>query len=145
MPKRAKGWCTTSVGCLHLLFGIPSAAVFVLARDPYGIRSLYYADDSPTIRFASSVKALLQRAGGFRAPPVLPILVGFSCSAMCPNLSRFIETFARCRRHSWMMIDKAGGRKPVHYASIASIYCDAETQAPDLPEADGSKPHFWRA
>jgi asparagine synthase (glutamine-hydrolysing) len=33
-----------------------------LARDPYGIKPLYYADDGRTFRFASQVKALL--AGG---------------------------------------------------------------------------------
>jgi asparagine synthase (glutamine-hydrolysing) len=34
----------------------------LLARDPYGIKPLYYADDGKTFRFASQVKALL--AGG---------------------------------------------------------------------------------
>jgi asparagine synthase (glutamine-hydrolysing) len=30
-----------------------------LARDPYGIKPLYYADDGWTFKFASQVKALL--------------------------------------------------------------------------------------
>ena len=30
-----------------------------LARDPYGIKPLYYADDGSTLRFASQVKALM--------------------------------------------------------------------------------------
>jgi asparagine synthase (glutamine-hydrolysing) len=34
----------------------------LLARDPYGIKPLYYANDGWTIRIASQVKALL--AGG---------------------------------------------------------------------------------
>ena len=34
----------------------------LLARDPYGIKPLYYADDGRTLRFASQVKALI--AGG---------------------------------------------------------------------------------
>ena len=34
----------------------------LLARDPYGIKPLYYADDGGTIRFASQVRALV--AGG---------------------------------------------------------------------------------
>src|ERR1700730_2579282 len=33
--------------------------VLVLARDPYGIKPLYYSDDGHTVRFASQVKALL--------------------------------------------------------------------------------------
>jgi asparagine synthase (glutamine-hydrolysing) len=31
-----------------------------LARDPFGIKPLYYADDGKTIRVASQVKALLK-------------------------------------------------------------------------------------
>ena len=38
------------------------AQALFLARDPYGIKPLYYADDGGTFRFASQVKALL--AGG---------------------------------------------------------------------------------
>ncbi len=34
-----------------------------LARDPFGIKPLYYADDGSTFRFASQVKALTQSAG----------------------------------------------------------------------------------
>src|ERR1700676_3806067 len=33
--------------------------ILVLARDPYGIKPLYYSDDGRTCRFASQVKALL--------------------------------------------------------------------------------------
>ncbi|HLK14185.1 MAG TPA: hypothetical protein VKT78_05220, partial [Fimbriimonadaceae bacterium] len=35
----------------------------VLARDPMGIKPLYYADDGRSLRFASQVKALLQGSG----------------------------------------------------------------------------------
>lgn len=34
----------------------------LLARDPFGIKPLYYADDGGAVRFASQVKALLQSA-----------------------------------------------------------------------------------
>ena len=42
--------------------GTPRSAALFLARDRYGIKPLYYADDGWTFRFASQVKALL--AGG---------------------------------------------------------------------------------
>ena len=35
----------------------------LLARDPYGIKPLYYADDGSTLRFASQVKALMAGRG----------------------------------------------------------------------------------
>jgi asparagine synthetase B (glutamine-hydrolysing) len=42
-------------------FGLWDAekSALLLARDPYGIKPLYYADDGWTLRFASQVKALL--------------------------------------------------------------------------------------
>src|SRR5262249_45663699 len=45
-------------------FGLWDAnrGALLLARDPYGIKPLYYADDGWTLRFASQVKALV--AGG---------------------------------------------------------------------------------
>ena len=40
----------------------------LLARDPYGIKPLYYADDGWTLRFASQVKALLAGGKGVSRP-----------------------------------------------------------------------------
>ncbi len=40
----------------------------VLARDPLGIRPLYYADDGWTVRFASTAKALLAGGSGIARP-----------------------------------------------------------------------------
>lgn len=54
---------------VHQLRGMYAFAIFdqerrelFLARDPFGIKPLYYSDDGRTLRFASQVKALL--AGG---------------------------------------------------------------------------------
>jgi asparagine synthase (glutamine-hydrolysing) len=48
----------------------------LLARDPFGIKPLYYAVDGSTLRFASQVKALV--AGGAVSPAVDPVaLAGF--------------------------------------------------------------------
>ncbi|MCC6212803.1 MAG: asparagine synthase (glutamine-hydrolyzing) [Burkholderiales bacterium] len=51
---------------VHVLRGMFAFAVWdarertlLLARDPFGIKPLYYADDGNTLRFASQVKALL--------------------------------------------------------------------------------------
>ena len=40
----------------------------LLARDPYGIKPLYYSDDGRCLRFASSVKALVGCGSVSRAP-----------------------------------------------------------------------------
>src|SRR5262245_19613664 len=57
------------VGLVRELRGMFTFAIWdedrrtlLLARDPYGIKPLYYANDGSTLRFASQLKALL--AGG---------------------------------------------------------------------------------
>src|SRR4029079_6917482 len=45
-------------------FGLGDAVkqVLLLARDPYGIKPLYYSDDGRSLRFRSQVRALMARA-----------------------------------------------------------------------------------
>jgi asparagine synthase (glutamine-hydrolysing) len=66
-----------------------------LARDPYGIKPLYYADDGHTFRFASQVKALL--AGGrcrvSQSPPGWSDII---CGGACLSHSRCIAACWRC-------------------------------------------------
>ena len=77
MPRRAREWCRTFAGCLHLAFGTLRNSELLLARDPYGVKPLYYSDDGRCFRFASQVKAIM--AGGWlrgrsgRARRVLPV------------------------------------------------------------------------
>ena len=61
--------------CLARLRGMYAFAIFepahhrlFLARDPFGIKPLYVADDGETLRFASQVKALLAGEGIDRRP-----------------------------------------------------------------------------
>src|SRR5262249_38135901 len=49
------------------IFDAPRGRLF-LARDPYGIKPLYTANDGWTFRFASQVKALLAGCGVSREP-----------------------------------------------------------------------------
>ena len=66
-----------------------------LARDPFGIKPLYLADDGKTLRFASQVKALL--AGGGIDTSMEPAgHVGFFSGDMCQNLTLFTRVSGRC-------------------------------------------------
>ena len=58
----------------------------LLARDPYGIKPLYYSDDGRCLRFASQVKAMMagERIGSALDPAGL---AGSACSAACRSLS----------------------------------------------------------
>jgi asparagine synthase (glutamine-hydrolysing) len=68
----------------------------ILARDAYGIKPLYYADDGRTARVASQVAA--------RRSATIPMpLVGRGsiCLAVSPNRSRPIELFVRFLPVRW--------------------------------------------
>ena len=103
-----------------------------LARDPYGIKPLYYADDGWTFRFASQVKALLEGRGVSR--DLEPAgLVGFTCGATCQNLLLPIARYVRCR--CTMVVDSVGAHQPKRYQGIGQIYKEAEDLGPSALSA----------
>ncbi len=68
----------------------------LLARDPYGNKPLYYADDGWTFRFASQVKALI--AGGTVSRDPEPAgVVGFYLWGSVPDPSRPTRPSGLCR------------------------------------------------
>jgi asparagine synthase (glutamine-hydrolysing) len=96
-----------------------------LARDPLGIKPLYYADDGWTFRFASQVKAL--QAGGAIASTLDPAgCVGFyswgSVPEPCTQLLAVRCLPAGCH----LVVDGIGAHTPSRYFSVAALYCEAE-------------------
>jgi asparagine synthase (glutamine-hydrolysing) len=97
-----------------------------LARDPYGIKPLYYADQGGTFRFASQVKALL--AGGAIADETDPAgLVGFHMFGSVPDPLTIYRHIKALPAGHVMSVDAAGPGAPRAYHSIASVYVRAET------------------
>ena len=97
-----------------------------LARDPYGIKPLYTANDGWTFRFASQVKALLAGGKVSRDPEPAGI-VGFHLWGSVPEpftIYREIRTLpAGCTQG----VDAAGPRVPLQpYASVAAVLADGE-------------------
>jgi asparagine synthase (glutamine-hydrolysing) len=91
-----------------------------LARDPYGIKPLYTADDGWTFRFASQVKALLAGNQVSRDPEPAGI-VGFHLfgSVLAPfTLYREIRVLP-AGHTQWIDINGARGPKP--FASLAEV------------------------
>lgn len=78
------------------IWNAESGSLFV-ARDPYGIKPLYYSDDGRTFRFASQVRALLA-GGAVAGDPVPAGQVGFFYSATSQNHSPPIARYAHYRR-----------------------------------------------
>lgn len=103
-----------------------------LARDLYGIKPLYTANDGWTFRFASQVKALL--AGGQVSQDPEPAgLVGFHLFGSVPEpFTLYREIRALPAGHS-QWIDVAGPREPRPFASIAAILAEgAENPVPPV-------------
>ena len=109
--------CTTrwARACCSELRGMFAFAIWdgakrrmFLARDPYGIKPLYYADDGGTLRFASQVKALL--AGGaidsaIRARRPRP---DSFCGAPCRSRSRCYRAIRALPAGSYPTVDADG-------------------------------------
>ena len=115
----------------------------LLARDPYGIKPLYTANDGWTIRFASQVKALLAGDRVSRDPEPAGV-VGFHMWGSVPDpFTLYREIRALPAGHT-QWIDAAGPAEPQAYVSIASILADgaarplaAHDVAPRVREAVG--------
>src|SRR3984893_13383258 len=128
---------------VHRLRGMFAFAVWdearrglFLARDPYGIKPLYTANDGWTFRFASQVKALL--AGGRVSRDPEPAgMVGFYLFGSVPEpftLYRDVRALPACHTQ-W--VDGAGPREPKPFANLAEVLSKGAanpTPAAELPE-----------
>jgi asparagine synthase (glutamine-hydrolysing) len=95
-----------------------------LARDPYGIKPLYYADDGRTFRFASQVKALLA-GGAISREPDPAGQVGFYLWGSVPEPFTSYRGISALPAGSTLMVDRSGVRAPRRYHSIAEVYGEA--------------------
>ena len=104
-----------------------------LARDPYGIKPLYTANDGWTFRFASQVKALLAGGRVSRDPEPAGV-VGFHLFGSVPEpFTCYREIRALPAGHT-QWVDVAGPREPKCFASLAEVLAKAR-QNP-VPEAE---------
>jgi asparagine synthase (glutamine-hydrolysing) len=95
-----------------------------LARDPYGIKPLYYANDGRTFRFASQAKALL--AGGRVSASRDPAgVVGFLLRGHVPEPFTIYDDIRMLPAGSWMTVTRDGVSEPRPYFSIAQVLRDA--------------------
>ncbi len=102
-----------------------------LARDHFGIKPLYYADDGCTIRVASEVKALL--AGGSIDTTPEPVgHSGFFVWGHVPEPRTFFRGIRELPAGSTMWIDRDGARAPTVYADLASMLARADAERPAM-------------
>jgi asparagine synthase (glutamine-hydrolysing) len=106
-----------------------------LARDPYGIKPLYTADDGWTFRFASQVKALL--AGGcIPRDPEPAGYVGFYLFGSVPEPFTTYRDIRALPAGHVQWVDAAGPRVPKSFASLAKLLIPAKRQGRTPKPAD---------
>jgi asparagine synthase (glutamine-hydrolysing) len=96
-----------------------------LARDPYGIKPLYFADDGSTFRFASQVKALLA-GGGCARDPDLAGVAGFYLLGSVPEPYTTFASIRALPAGTTMLVDELGRGEIRKFFSISEIYRSAE-------------------
>ena len=97
-----------------------------MARDPYGIKPLYYAEDIGVFRFASQVKALLAGGAidGARDPAGL---VGFHLLGSVPEPLTLYRQIKGLPAGHTMSVGTTGPDRPRRYHTVAQVYARAET------------------
>lgn len=93
--------------------------LLVLARDPLGIKPLYYADDGWTLRFASQAKALLAGGAVSRDPDPAGI-VGFHLFGSVPEPFTVWQSIRAVPAGTVVTIDASGPSAPQRYYDVAS-------------------------
>jgi asparagine synthase (glutamine-hydrolysing) len=107
----------------------------LLARDPYGIKPLYYADDGWTLRFASQVKALLAGANVSRDPEPAG-WVGFCLFGSVPEPFTTYQEIRALPAGSTLWVDRVGARETKQYFNVADMYCRAEAASATISDED---------
>src|SRR2546421_1217125 len=106
-----------------------------LARDPFGIKPLYYSDDGHTLRLASQVKAL--RAGGkVDNAPEPAGHVGFFLWGHVPHPYTFFRSVRSLPAGSSMWIDRNGPRSPKKFCDVNEILRQAEESEIRNPKSE---------
>ena len=101
----------------------------VLARDPLGIKPLYWADDGWTLRFASQAKALLAGGAVSRDPDSAGI-VGFHLLGSVPEPFTVWREIRALPAGSTMVVDATGPHPPERYYDVATALVKRTVAAP---------------
>jgi asparagine synthase (glutamine-hydrolysing) len=101
----------------------------LLARDPYGIKPLYYANDGWTCRFASQVKALLTSKKVSRLPESAGV-AGFYLFGSVPEPFTLYQEIRSVPAGCYQWVDATGPNEAVSYCSLARLWAEGEETEP---------------
>jgi asparagine synthase (glutamine-hydrolysing) len=103
----------------------------LLARDHFGIKPLYYANDGRTIRVASEVKALLA-GGSVDTTPDPAGHSGFFVWGHVPDPHTMHRGIRALPAGHTMWVDRDGARTPRMYADVPSMLAAADANRPTM-------------
>jgi asparagine synthase (glutamine-hydrolysing) len=101
----------------------------LLARDPYGIKPLYYADNGWTLRFASQVKTLVA-GGNVSLDPEPAGWVGFLLFGSVPEPFTVYQEMRALPAGTVMWVDGRGPARPSRYFAVGEVFRNAERAKP---------------
>ena len=101
-----------------------AAGTLFLARDEFGIKPLYYAEDRGTFYFASQVKAL-RKIRSLSAEPDPAGLVGFHLMGAVPEPFTMYRSMRALEAGHHLSVTSAGPGEPYRYAHVASVLAAA--------------------
>ena len=96
-----------------------------LARDPFGIKPLYYANDGHTFRAASQIKALLASGGVSRTPEPAGH-VGFFLWGHVPEPYTLCKQIRSLPAGCSMWVDRHGLHPPTRFRAIPQLLFEAQ-------------------
>jgi asparagine synthase (glutamine-hydrolysing) len=106
-----------------------------LARDPFGIKPLYLADDGKTLRFASQVKALMA-GGGISTGPNLAAWAGFHLLGYVPEPHTIHQAIRALPAGQSLLVKRDGSRIFATYFDLTGELAAAEEQAQVLSKSE---------
>ena len=106
-----------------------------LARDPFGIKPLYTANDGWTFRFASQVKALLAGGGVSRDPEPAGI-VGFHMFGSVPEPFTLYRDIRALPAGHVQWVDSFGPHPPQPFFSLAGVLAEGARAPASAGELD---------
>jgi len=102
----------------------------LLARDPLGVKPLYWADDGWTLRFASQAKALLAGGAVSRDPDPAGI-VGFHLFGSVPEPFTVWRSIQSLPAGTMLTVDATGPGVPQRYYDVAAALSERATLSAD--------------
>ncbi len=113
-----------------------------LARDPYGIKPLYYSDAGGVFKFASQCKALIDGMSVSSAPDPAG-MAGFYLFGSVPEPFTAYRNIHPLPAGSFMRVDKDGAQTPRPYYSISKVI--ASTDHDKIEFTGGERQEYIRS